>query len=216
MALRPSSSLTPAGLLGATPRRLPPSGAGGPLRRVVPPGRHFGVSGAAVPATDAWATPLGSSLVDLGLRRAAVAAGALVDDRPHRPEHSIEVQLPFLQTIGGSGLAILPVAMGRMTAAAAADLLGPLMATADLVVVSTDLSHYHDQRPPIDSMNDYRGDHGRRPERHRRGFCVRIFARGHRRAGPAPSVAGLLLDRASGRHGRRSRPAVGYAALSIG
>ena len=67
----------------------------------------------------------------------------MVDDLPHEPEHAIEVQLPFLQRTGGPSLEVLPVAVGVSRADEIADLIGALLPTA-LVVVSTDLSHYHD------------------------------------------------------------------------
>lgn len=109
------------------------------------PAHFVGLAGAAVPAAGWWATPLGETPVDAGLREVAVAAGARVDDRPHRPEHALEVQLPFLQVVVGPRLRILPVAVGPMPPEAAADLLSPLAEAADLLVISSDLSHYLDE-----------------------------------------------------------------------
>ena len=63
-----------------------------------------------------------------------------MDDAPHDRDHALEVELPFLQRACPAGLEILPVAVGRSTAAAVAALVEALDA---LVVVSTDLSHYH-------------------------------------------------------------------------
>jgi AmmeMemoRadiSam system protein B len=116
------------------------------VRRVVVLGpAHFApLLGAAAPAASAWATPLEPVEVDDRLRDAAIGAGAVAEDRPHRPEHAIEVQLPFLLRALGSGWTFLPVAVGRAAPGAVADLLEPLAELADLVVVSTDLSHYLD------------------------------------------------------------------------
>ncbi|MEO8585980.1 MAG: AmmeMemoRadiSam system protein B [Acidobacteriota bacterium] len=110
----------------------------GPVHRVA-------VRGSAVPAADAWATPLGEVPIDAALRPRAVARGAAVDDRPHTPEHALEVQLPFLQRVLGAAFTFLPVAVSELSAGATADLIDEFLGEAGtLVLVSTDLSHYHD------------------------------------------------------------------------
>lgn len=110
----------------------------GPVHRVP-------VGGAAVPAADAWAMPLGDVPIDSVLRERAVARGAAIDDRPHAPEHALEVQLPFLQRVLGEGFSFLPIAVSELSARAAADLIGEFFGeTGTLVLVSSDLSHYHD------------------------------------------------------------------------
>ncbi|MGZ4151621.1 MAG: AmmeMemoRadiSam system protein B [Actinomycetota bacterium] len=98
----------------------------------------------AVPETEAWQTPLGDVVVDDALRSAAIGAGAVVDDRPHRREHAVEVQLPFLARALGGTITVLPLAVGDVPPGLVADLLEILWASADLIVVSTDLSHYLD------------------------------------------------------------------------
>lgn len=118
------------------------------IRRVVllGPPHLVPVRGAAVPAADAWATPLGVVPVAGDLRVAALGAGAVADDLPHAREHSLEVQLPFLQRLLRHEFSMLPVAVGEMPTRAAADLVAALWGAADtLVVVSTDLSHYLDE-----------------------------------------------------------------------
>jgi AmmeMemoRadiSam system protein B len=116
------------------------------LRRVavLGPAHVVALRGAAVPAAEAWETPLGVVAVDDGLRAIALAAGATVDDGPHELEHAVEVQLPFLQRLCASPPAVLPVAVGESSAMEAARLVGALWDAADAVVVSTDLSHYLD------------------------------------------------------------------------
>lgn len=110
----------------------------GPVHRVA-------IRGAAVPAADRWATPLGEIPIDAALRARAVACGASVDDRPHGPEHSLEVQLPFLQRVLAPGFTLLPVAMSDVSARAAADFVAEFLGeTGTVVLVSSDLSHYHD------------------------------------------------------------------------
>lgn len=114
------------------------------IRRValLGPAHFTPLRGAAVPQVDAWATPLGDLRVDAGLRDAAVAAGAVEDDAPHAREHAVEVQLPFLQRLGAHEPTVLPVCVGETSIDEAAALVRVLWAAADLVVVSTDLSHY--------------------------------------------------------------------------
>jgi AmmeMemoRadiSam system protein B len=117
------------------------------IRRVVVlgPAHLVPLRGMAVPATRAWRTPLGDVEIDPLLREAAALSGAAVDDVPHAPEHAIEVQLPFLLRALGHRWALLPVAVGVTRPDAVADLLERVWGEADLVVVSTDLSHYLDE-----------------------------------------------------------------------
>jgi AmmeMemoRadiSam system protein B len=96
--------------------------------------------GLAVSGADAWATPLGDVPVSARMREAALTAGAFVDDEPHAREHALEVELPFLQRACRRGLEVLPVAVGRTGPEGVARLIE---AVDGLVVVSTDLSHYH-------------------------------------------------------------------------
>jgi AmmeMemoRadiSam system protein B len=105
------------------------------------PSHFVPVDGLAVSGADAWATPLGEVPVADDLRDAALAAGAIVDDRPHARDHALEVELPFLQRACQERLEILPVAVGRATPDDVARLIDAIDV---LVVVSTDLSHYHD------------------------------------------------------------------------
>jgi AmmeMemoRadiSam system protein B len=108
------------------------------------PAHFVPLEGCAVPAVDAWRTPLGDVQMDPGLRESAVAAGCVRDDWPHAHEHSIEVQLPFLQRVLGTGFRILPIVVGRASPDEVAGVLEAVGHRADLIVVSTDLSHYED------------------------------------------------------------------------
>jgi AmmeMemoRadiSam system protein B len=119
---------------------LPQAGA---LRIALLGPSHFvPLRGLAVSGADGWQTPLGTVPVDQGLRMAAVAAGAVVDEEPHARDHALEVELPFLQQRAGEGLWVLPAAVGAPADEAAA-VVEALSADA-LIVVSTDLSHHHD------------------------------------------------------------------------
>lgn len=120
--------------------------ARGAIRRVVllGPTHRVAVRGLAVPTARAFATPLGTVGVDREAVRAALALPHVREsDAAHAAEHSLEVQIPFLQTVLGE-FSLVPFAVGDATpeeVAAVIDLLwgGP----ETLIVVSSDLSHYH-------------------------------------------------------------------------
>jgi AmmeMemoRadiSam system protein B len=100
----------------------------------------------ALPSADVFQTPLGLVPIDT-VERAALAGSrsVVIDDRPHADEHSLEVHLPFLQVVLGDGWQLLPFVVGQVPADLVADVLHELWGGPEtLVVVSTDLSHYHD------------------------------------------------------------------------
>jgi AmmeMemoRadiSam system protein B len=110
------------------------------------PAHFVFLTGCAVSGADAWTTPLGAVACDAPLRLLVTEKGASTSDAVHEGEHALEVQVPFLQRILEPGFAILPVAVGRTDPAEVAELISALSAEPDtMVVVSTDLSHYHDE-----------------------------------------------------------------------
>jgi AmmeMemoRadiSam system protein B len=119
------------------------------VRRVVllGPAHRVPLRGLAVPSADSFATPLGDVEVD----RAAVACALDLpqvseSDRAHALEHSLEVQLPFLQTLLPS-FRLVPFAVGDATAEQVAEVIESLWGGPEtLIVVSSDLSHYHAYR----------------------------------------------------------------------
>jgi hypothetical protein len=117
---------------------------GGPIRRIALFGpSHFApIQGSVACDTAAWETPLGALEIDEELREVARAAGVSVSAAPHEHEHSLEVQLPWIQLVFGRELRILPVAVGVCTPAEAAAVIAAVGDVADLVIISTDLSHH--------------------------------------------------------------------------
>ena len=123
--------------------------ARGSVSRVVllGPAHFVPVRGIAATSFDAWRSPLGDVRIDADARERALAVpGVLVDDAAHEPEHSLEVHLPFLQEVLGD-FALAPFAVGETSPETVADLLEELWGGEEtVVIVSSDLSHYHDHR----------------------------------------------------------------------
>lgn len=110
------------------------------------PSHRVPLTGMAVPSVDALRTPLGDVPVDdVARRHIAVLPGVVTDDRPHADEHSLEVHLPFLQHLLTKPWRVVPIVVGNAAPIDVADVLAALWGGSEtLVVVSSDLSHYHD------------------------------------------------------------------------
>jgi AmmeMemoRadiSam system protein B len=108
----------------------------GPVHRVL-------LRGLALPKTDRFATPLGEVRVDQdAIRRLTGTPQVVVNEAAHTLEHSLEVQLPFLQCVLHD-FSLVPLAVGDATAEEVANVLETLWGGPEtLIVVSSDLSHY--------------------------------------------------------------------------
>lgn len=115
------------------------------IRRVVVlgPVHRVAVRGLALPGADAFETPLGRIPVDSGAVHQILSLNQVVTSQAaHAREHSIEVQLPFLQAVLGE-FQLVPLAVGDATAQEAAEVIEALWGGAEtLIVISSDLSHY--------------------------------------------------------------------------
>lgn len=112
-------------------------------------------SGLAVVAEGFWRTPLGDVEVDGETARLVVREARIVDvdELAHRFEHSVEVQLPFLQYLYGSGFKFVPVCFQMQDLASVVEVgkaLAAVLAGRNAVVIaSSDLTHYEPQRTAV-------------------------------------------------------------------
>jgi len=115
------------------------------IRRVVllGPTHRVAVRGLALPGADAFDTPLGSVPLDAaGARAIARLPQVGISAQAHALEHSLEVQLPFLQSVL-TDFTLLPLAVGMATAEEVAEVLETVWGGDEtLIVISSDLSHY--------------------------------------------------------------------------
>jgi len=192
----------------------------GRIRRVVllGPVHRVPVRGLALPGVERFATPLGEVQID-------AAAVASLCDLPqvvesalaHQQEHSLEVQLPFLQRLLGE-FTLVALVVGDATAEEVAEVLGRLWGGEEtLIVVSSDLSHYlpyetarHVDRDTVDHLLslDTELDHER--------ACGANPISGLLLAARRRGLKADLLDlRNSGDTAGDRRRVVGYAAVAF-
>lgn len=116
------------------------------IRKVVllGPAHREAVRGLALPAAGAFETPLGEIPVDADAAAALRSlAQVCVSASAHALEHALEVQLPFLQAVL-ERFTLVPLVVGRATPAEVAEVIEQLWGGPEtLIVISTDLSHFH-------------------------------------------------------------------------
>jgi len=118
------------------------------IKRVIllGPSHRVALQGCAISSYEAFTTPLG--MIDVASRyyQPLLKSGLVsICDAAHILEHSLEVQLPFLQCCLDD-FQIVPIVVGQCSADTVREILSVLQVddSATLVVVSSDLSHYHD------------------------------------------------------------------------
>ena len=116
---------------------------------LVGPSHHVGFDGVAICLRGAFETPLGMVPIAESFAVAIARAATCVSEHPtaHVREHSLEMQLPFLQRVLPEA-PIVPLVMGYQTRETVGDLAQALSTALSgrtaLLVASTDLSHYYD------------------------------------------------------------------------
>jgi AmmeMemoRadiSam system protein B len=180
------------------------------LAVLVGPSHFVGFDGVSTQASGGFETPLGVASIDEECAAALMRATPIVREHPaaHAREHSLEMQLPFLQRLAPSAK-IVPLVMGFQTADTARA-LGDALATAvarkkALLVASTDLSHYHDAATAsrldavvIDHVSRFDAD----------GLQAALDARPEHACGGGPTVA---VMRAARQVGARDAVVLHYA-----
>ena len=115
------------------------------IKRVIllGPVHHVPVRGLALPGADVFATPLGEIQIDKDAVAAIQSLPQVIESSAaHDQEHSLEVQLPFLQMMLNN-FTLLPLAVGDATPQEVAEVLDTLWGGSEtLIVISSDLSHF--------------------------------------------------------------------------
>ncbi|OGL44579.1 MAG: AmmeMemoRadiSam system protein B [Candidatus Schekmanbacteria bacterium RBG_16_38_10] len=121
---------------------------------ITAPSHHVPIKGASVYNRGAFRTPLGLVEVDVNL------SNKLIEDNPsfyfhegaHRDEHSLEIQLPFLQRVLGN-FKIVPIVMydrSLKNCKSLASSIIKIVSKNTLLVASTDLSHYYSHEEAVE------------------------------------------------------------------
>ncbi len=114
---------------------------------LIGPAHRIALKDIAVPSVDAFQTPLGEVEID----REAISAildlpQIVINDEPHRQEHSLEVHLPFLQKVLGD-FKLLPLVVGAVAGQQVAEVIERLWGSdSTRFLISTDLSHFKDYK----------------------------------------------------------------------
>jgi len=191
------------------------------IRRVVllGPSHRVALEGLATSTAAAWETPLGDVALDVA---GAAALARLPQVRPldaaHAREHSLEVQLPFLQELLPA-FALLPLVVGDAPPRAVAEVLEAVWGGDEtLVLVSSDLSHYHDYDTAraLDAAASAAIEALRPEALDEESACGRVPVRGLLVAARGHGLAARTLDlRSSGDTAGPRDQVVGYGAYAF-
>lgn len=199
----------------------PLSPLAGRVERVVlvGPSHHVAFNGLALPDADSFETPLGQIEIDL---EAAASLLELSDvhiaGAPHRREHALEVELPFLQRILGP-FRLLPLVAGSLAPPRMARALARVWGGDETrIIVSSDLSHFLDYAAARQSDRRTAAAIVKlatdlQPQQ----ACGATAINGllHLAAGPTPLAVRVLDLRNSGDTAGDQRRVVGYGAFSL-
>lgn len=127
------------------------------IRRVVllGPAHRVYLRGVAVPECESFASPMGTVSIDQSaVESIAGLPGVVCSDPAHAEEHSLEVQLPFLQCVLDE-FTLIPIVVGQCDPSIPAAVLDELWGGPEtVIVISSDLSHYlpYDQARETDGQ----------------------------------------------------------------
>jgi MEMO1 family protein len=114
---------------------------------VIGPSHHVGFEGASIYVSGNFITPLGTVQVNSQLGKQLIQKSKAFVSRndAHASEHSVEVQVPFLQYRFGTNLQIVPIVVGAGSPSTLRDIatvLRPYFNDRNLFIISSDFSHY--------------------------------------------------------------------------
>ncbi|RMG29197.1 MAG: AmmeMemoRadiSam system protein B [Gammaproteobacteria bacterium] len=194
----------------------------GQIRRVVllGPSHRVPFRGLAAPTADYFRTPLGDVPIDrAAIERVLDLPQVSLRDDAHAWEHSLEVHLPFLQRVLGPTFSLVPLVVGDATYEEVQEVLDRLWdGDETLIVISSDLSHYHDYATArrmdtetsraIESLQPYAIEYDQ--------ACGRIPVGGLLLAAREHGLSGRTLDlRNSGDTAGPKDQVVGYGAYAF-
>ena len=180
------------------------------------PAHRVALQGLAASSAQAFATPLGPvALERAAIERLLELPQVTIRDEAHEGEHSLEVHLPFLQRVLGR-FSLVPLAVGQATPEEVAQVLEALWGGPEtLVVISSDLSHYHDYATArrLDAATS-RAIEALAPESiDEEGACGRVPIRGLLQLAAKLGLRATTIDlRSSGDTAGDKHQVVGYGA----
>jgi len=184
------------------------------------PAHRIYVNGLALPTTDQFQTPLANINLDKQAITNLVEDFSQVNysDRAHQDEHSLEVQLPFLQSILPD-FSIIPFVVGDASEIEVADVVESLWGGSEsLIIISTDLSHFHtyEKAQILDSQTAARIEAFRGDKLPEYSACGRIPLRGLLRLARKHKMTIKRFDlRNSGDIAGRMDQVVGYGSWGL-
>ena len=191
------------------------------IRRVVllGPAHRVPVRGMAIPNVHAFETPLGKIRLDEEALAALRELPSVVEsNEAHREEHSLEVQLPFLQHVL-EDFTLVPVVVGAASPEEVAEALDVVWGGDEtLIVISSDLSHYQDYATAKElDAETSEAIEAMAPDRfHRDSACGRLPIAGLLTTAKKRGMRVRTLDlRSSGDTAGRRDQVVGYGAYAL-
>lgn len=186
---------------------------------VLGPSHHVSLKGLAVPNCESFITPLGEVPLDNEeIHNLCELPQVIVSDQAHEQEHSLEVQLPFLQTVLDD-FKLIPLVVGQSSAASISMVIEKyLHSPSDLVVISTDLSHFlnYDEAAQKDRLTNQKILNKQGEALDYDDACGRMPLVGMLYAAVLHKLEVELLDlRSSGDTAGDKQRVVGYGAWSV-
>jgi len=115
---------------------------------IIGPAHRMAFQGIALARADQFATPLGNMRCDLpALQKALALPHVQMLDDAHTLEHGLEIELPFIQRLFGedADIGIVPLLVSRCSPRQVHEVIEKLWGGPEtLIVISSDLSHFHD------------------------------------------------------------------------